>query len=106
MTAMHSQLSRGTNQCVLCLYVTGTTRLSVRAFETTREICDTYLMGRHERDVVDLHECPEAAAREQIITIPSLLRVLPGPRRVLGDLSDRTRVLAVFGLAVRGEVTS
>jgi circadian clock protein KaiB len=107
VTATHSQLSGGADQYVLRLYVTGTTRLSMRAFETTREICDTYLMGRHELEVVDLYEFPEAAAREQIVAIPTLVRVLPGPpRRILGDLSDRERILAVLGLALRGEVTS
>jgi len=64
-------------------------------------------MGRHELEVVDLCKFPEAAAREQIVAIPTLVRVLPGPpRRILGDLSDRERILAVLGLAVLGEVTS
>ena len=105
VTATHSQLSGGADQYVLRHYVTGTTRLSMRAFETTREICETYLMGRHRLEVVDLYECPEAAAREQIVAVPTLVRVLRGPpRRVLGDLSDRERILAVLGLALRGEV--
>jgi circadian clock protein KaiB len=85
----------------LRLYVTGTTRLSMRAFETTREICDTYLIGRHELEVVDLYKFPEAAAREQIVVIPTLVRVLPGPpHRIFGDLSDRKRILAVLGFEV------
>ncbi len=79
----------------------------MRAIETTRQICDTYLMGRHELEVVDLCEFPEAAAREQIVAIPTFVKLLPGPlRRILGDLSNRERILAVLGLAVPGEVTS
>ena len=107
MTATDSRSSDGTDHYVLRLYVTGTRRRSMHAIETMREICDTFLKGRHELEVVDLYECPEAAAREQIIAIPTLVRVLPGPlRRVLGDLSDRKRILAALGLAVRAEGTS
>jgi circadian clock protein KaiB len=76
----------------------------MRAIETTRDICDSYLRGRHKLDVVDLYESPEAAAREQIIAIPTLVRVLPGPlHRVVGDLSDRKRILAALGLVAQTE---
>jgi circadian clock protein KaiB len=106
MTAADSQLCDGTDHYVLRLYVTGTTTRSIRAIETAREICDTYLTGRHKFEVVDLYECPEAAAREQIIAVPTLVRVRPGPlRRILGDLSDRKRILATLGLAERAEGT-
>ena len=102
MTATALELFDGTSRYVLRLYVTGTTRRSMRAIKTTREICDTYLKGSHELEVVDLYECPEAAAREQIIAIPTLVKVLPGPsRRILGDLSDRRRILVFLGLAAR-----
>jgi len=101
------QLSNGISQYVLRLYVAGTTRRSMGAIEAAREICDTYLTGRHELEVVDLYERPEAAAREQIIAIPTLVRMLPGPpRRVFGNLSDRKRILAALGLASRAEATS
>jgi circadian clock protein KaiB len=79
----------------------------MRAIETTREICNTYLMGRHELKVVDLYECPEAAALEQIIAVPTLVKVLPSPpHRVFGNLSDRKRILATLGLVVRAAGTS
>lgn len=85
---------------VLRLYVTGTTRRSMRAIENTRQICDAHLKGRHELQVVDLYEHPEEAAQGQVIAAPTLVKVLPTPlRRVIGDLSDRQRVLASLGLA-------
>jgi len=89
-----------TEHYVLRLYVTGRTNRSARAIETARQICDTHLKGRHELEVVDLYEHPEAAAREQIIASPTLVRLLPDPlRRIIGDLSDRPRVLAGLGLS-------
>jgi circadian clock protein KaiB len=98
MTAA-SHSSGDTGHYVLRLYVAGNTQRSTRAIETTRDICDFYLQGRHELEVVDLYECPEAAASAQIVAVPTLVRVHPGPlRRVLGDLSDRARILASLGL--------
>jgi len=101
MTGVDSQTVTGTEYYVLRLYVTGSTIRSMRAIEATRQICDTHLKGRHELEVIDLYRCPEAAARAQIIAAPTLVRLLPAPlRRVIGDLSDRQRVLASLGLTV------
>lgn len=99
MTEASSQAAPDTERYVLRLYVTGTTRRSTRAIEAMRQICDTYLKGRHEFEVIDLYRHPEAAAREQIIAAPTLVRLLPAPlRRIIGDLSDRERVLASLGI--------
>ena len=97
-----SEPSASTGRYVLRLYVAGSTKRSTRAIETTRRICDTHLKGRHELEVVDLYQYPEAAAREQIIAAPTLVKLLPSTlRRVIGDLSDQQRVLASLGLSVR-----
>ena len=96
-----SQTTADTEHYVLRLYVTGSTKRSTLAIQTMRDICDTYLKNRHDLQVVDLYQNPEAAAREQIIAVPTLVRLLPGPlRRVIGDFSNRKRVLATLG--VRG----
>ena len=94
-----SQTSVDPGHYVLRLYVTGSTTRSARAIETTRQICDTYLKGRHDLEVVDLYQHPEAAAREQIVAAPTLVKVVPEPlRRVIGDLSNRERLLVSLGL--------
>jgi circadian clock protein KaiB len=96
-----------TEHYVLRLYVTGSTKRSARAIENTRQICDAYLKGRHDLDVVDLYLHPEAAAREQIVAAPTLVKLLPGPvRRIIGDLSDRPRVLAGLGLGALPAATA
>jgi circadian clock protein KaiB len=101
MTGAGWQTVAGTEHYVLRLYVTGSTKRSTRAIEMTRQICDTHLKGRHDLEVIDLYLNPEAAAREQIIAAPTLVKLLPRPlRRVIGDLSDLPRVLAGLGLAV------
>jgi circadian clock protein KaiB len=94
-------------RCVLRLYVTGGTKRSARAIATTRQLCDTYLEGRYELKVVDLYVHPEAATREQIVAVPTLVRERPSPmRRFIGDLSDPARFLASLGMAAQPQAGS
>ena len=66
----------------------------------TRPERHTQLKDRHELLVVDLYEHPEAAAREdRRIADPSKAATRPGDR-IIGDLSDRQRVLPILGISV------
>ena len=79
---------------VLRLYITGTTARSKRAVENIRAVCERYLEGRYDLEVVDVYQQPELAAREQLLAAPTLIKKLPLPlRRLVGDLSDHDRVL-------------
>jgi len=85
---------------VLRLYVTGMTPRSARAVTNLQEICDEYLDGRYELEVVDIYQQPVLAKGEQIIAAPTLIKKLPLPmRRIIGDMSDRQRVLLGLDLA-------
>jgi circadian clock protein KaiB len=100
MTGTSPEVPAELEQYVLRLYVTGTTKRSMRAIEVTREICDAYLKGHHELEIIDLYLNPDAAAAGQVVAAPTLVKVLPAPlRRIIGDLSNRPRVLAGLGLA-------
>ena len=79
---------------VLRLYVSGSTARSARAIENLHQICEEYLAGRYNLEVVDIYQRPEAAIEFQIIAVPTLVKLLPSPlRRIVGDLSNRDRVL-------------
>jgi circadian clock protein KaiB len=79
---------------VLRLFIAGLTPRSQRAIENLRIICDQYLAGRYQIEVIDLHQCPGRAHDEQIIATPTLLKVVPSPvRRIIGDLSQVDKVL-------------
>jgi len=79
---------------VLRLYVTGLTPRSVSAVNNLRAICNEYLEGRYDLEVVDIYQQPLLARGEQIIAAPTLVRQLPLPvRRIIGDMSNRERVL-------------
>ena len=86
---------------LLKLYVTGMTPRSRQAIDNLRDICDNDLGGRYRMEVVDILERPQLAEDERILATPLLIKSLPPPlRRIIGDLSDRERVL--LGLDVRG----
>jgi circadian clock protein KaiB len=85
----------------LRLYVIGNTQQSNRAIVNTRRICDEHLPGRHHLEIVNLHDRPDLAAKDQIIAAPTLVKVAPLPqRRFIGDMSDTAKILAGLGLFI------
>jgi len=85
---------------VLRLYVAGMTPRSARAIANIKEICEEHLKGSYDLHVIDIYQQPVLAQGDQIIAVPTLLKKLPLPlRRLIGDLSDRERVL--IGLDLR-----
>ena len=86
---------------ILRLYITGTTSRSVLALTNLRKICEEYLDGRYELEVIDLYQRPSLAKGDQIIAAPTLIKKLPLPfRRIIGDMSNKNKVL--LGLDLRG----
>jgi circadian clock protein KaiB len=85
---------RSHQRYVLRLYVTGTTARSMRAIANIKDICENYLKGRYQLEVIDIYENPSLGKGEQIIASPTLIKKLPLPlRRFIGDLSDTERIL-------------
>ena len=82
------------------LYVAGHTPRSVTAISNLKALCEEYMPGRYQIEIIDLIERPELARSDQVVAIPTLVRNLPGPiRRIIGDLSNTERVLV--GLQVK-----
>lgn len=78
----------------LRLYVAGQTPKSVAALGNLKRLCAAELKGRYRIEVVDLLEQPARARKDDIVVVPTLIRRLPPPiRRIIGDLSNRERVL-------------
>jgi circadian clock protein KaiB len=79
---------------ILRLYITGTTSRSALALTNLKKICEEYLEGRYELEVIDLYKMPSLAKDEQIIAAPTLIKKLPLPfRRIIGDMSNAEKVL-------------
>ena len=89
----------GPRRYVLRLYVAGLTTRSATAIRNVREICETHLRDRYDLEVIDLHDHPELAREQQVIAAPTLIKELPAPlRRLIGDMTDRDRVLVGLNL--------
>ena len=84
---------------VLRLYVTGMTPKSTRAITNVQTLCEQYLKGCYELEVVDIYQQPKLAKGEQIIATPTLIKKLPLPlRKLIGDMSDTERFLVGIDL--------
>lgn len=79
---------------ILTLYIAGQNQKAARAIENINKYGDELFRHGYALEVVDLKEHPEMASYEQIIAVPTLIRKLPAPVRILvGDLSDKEKVL-------------
>lgn len=101
-----SELDAGANpQYILRLYVTGKTPNSLRAIASLKEICEEYLPGHYQLQVIDIYQQPALAEGDQIVATPTLIKKLPAPlRRLIGDMSNRERVLVGLDLRPLPEV--
>jgi circadian clock protein KaiB len=69
-----------------------------------KKICDAYLEGHYQLEVIDLYQQPALAATHQIIATPTLLKSYPPPlRRLIGDLSDTEATIRRLGIALRNK---
>lgn len=85
---------------LLKLYISGSSPRADAAVRNLRRICEEELDGRYELEIIDVVANPEIAESDRILATPTLVKKLPPPlRRVIGDLSDRDKVL--LGLEVR-----
>ena len=94
------ELGGDLNTYILKLYVTGSSPRAETAIANLRRICEEELRGRYTLEIIDVLEKPDAAETDRILATPTLIKQLPPPlRRVIGDLSDKEKVL--LGLEVR-----
>jgi len=91
---------RNQSKYTLRLYITGTTKRSITAITNLKKICEEYLQGQYDLEVIDLYKNPQLAEGDQIIAAPTLIKELPTPfRRIIGDMSNKEKVL--MGLDIR-----
>ena len=84
---------------LLRLYVAGQTPNSVRAIENIKRICEEFLKGHYDLEVIDIYQQPVLAKGDQIIAVPTLIKKLPQPlRKFIGDMSATERILVGLDL--------
>ena len=90
---------------LLKLCISGMTPRSRKALINLKRICEEYLPGQYELEVIDLYQQPELAARHQVIATPTVLKGVPLPlRQMIGDLSDTKAALRRLGIALKDEL--
>jgi circadian clock protein KaiB len=83
----------------LKLYIAGLTPQSQLAMRNLKEFCAEYLEGEVCLEIVDLLKHPERAKEDQIVALPTLVKISPPPfRKLIGDLSNLQRVLTGFDI--------
>ena len=79
---------------ILKLFVTGFLPNSTRAVINIKAICEKYLQGNYELEIIDIYQQPALALAEDIIAIPLLIKKSPLPEiRLIGDMSDTEIIL-------------
>jgi circadian clock protein KaiB len=82
-----------------CLYVADETMNSRQAVANLRAICNRYLAGRYQIELVDVVKEPDRAMEDRIFLTPTLVKFAPGHvERIVGTLSQTSLVLQVLGL--------
>jgi len=86
------------------LYVIGRTPKSIDVIEELVQLLEDALNNHYHLEVIDIIESPVLAEKAKILATPSLEKVSPGPvRKIIGDLSDKERVLLTLGLTALQE---
>jgi len=89
---------------ILKLYITGQTANSQRALINLENVLNNELKGLYTLKVIDVLKDPQLAEEEKILATPTLAKVLPLPiRRIIGDLSDKEKVLLGLDLTVESQ---
>ena len=88
----------------LYLYMSGETPPSVAGAYNLRVLLDKELKGQYSLEVINVLNNPQRAEEDNILATPTLVKAAPPPeKRVVGDLSDKERVLTALGLTAEKE---
>jgi circadian clock protein KaiB len=83
-----------TEHYMLRLYIAGNNFKSQTAVENVKKICEEYLPGRYELEVVDIYQDQSKNLVDLVLAAPTLIKKLPLPlRRIIGDMTRIEKVL-------------
>ncbi|MGM3304530.1 circadian clock KaiB family protein [Anabaena sp. WFMT] len=97
-----------TKNAVYCLrlYVAGANLHSLKALKNIKQICEEYLPGQYNLEVIDIYQQPGLVVVENVVAIPTLVKELPLPlKKVIGDLSNTSKVLLGLNLVLEQNQT-
>jgi circadian clock protein KaiB len=93
---------RKTEYYVLRLYIAGNNLRSRMAVENVKKICEEYLAGRYDLEVIDIYQDQTKNPADLVLAAPTLIKKLPLPlRKVIGDMNRMDKVLVGLDLVPR-----
>jgi len=104
VTAEYEQAlqDRKRQKYLLRLYIAGNNLRSQLAVENVKKICEEYLKGRYELEVVDIYQDRTKNPVDLVLAAPTLVKKLPLPlRRIVGDMTRKDKVLVGLDLLPR-----
>jgi len=85
----------------LKLYVVGATDRSMAIVKNIKNMLNVDHANLYSLEVIDAVKQPKLAKNDNVLVMPTLIKTSPLPVvRIVGDLSDRGKVLAGLGLVV------
>ncbi len=94
----HGYLSTGST-LELSLYIAGNAPNSLLAVNNLAAICEEFLVGRHQLEIIDVLITPLRALNDGVLVTPSLTVTSAGTEaRIVGNLNDRNGVLRTMGI--------
>ncbi len=88
----------------LYLYMSGQASKSIEDAQNLKVLLDKRLKNQYSFEIVNVLDHPQLAQEDKILATPTLVKIAPPPEiRVVGDLSDKERVLTALGLAAEKE---
>jgi circadian clock protein KaiB len=89
----------GGEKLQLRLFVSGATPRSMRAIALVRKLCEAARAEGYTLEVIDIYQDPVAARDNQIVALPTLVRMTPAPKRMfIGDMSESGPLEACLGI--------
>ncbi len=94
----------GNGTYVLRLYVAGVGSKSVQAINNIKHICEEYMPGKYQLELVDIYQDPIFARDGQIVAAPTLIKELPPPlKKIIGSMADTEKVLVGMDLKFKAD---
>lgn len=91
----------------LKLYISGNTARSSSAIHQLKAVCEKHLQGMYSLQVIDIYQNQSAARDDRIVAVPTLIKLDPNfTRRLIGDLSDLTKLKLFLGIDPNAETLS
>lgn len=81
------------------LFISGMSVKSMHAIENMQKICNAHFKDDFNLEIIDVNKDKALAVSNQIIALPTLIKLQPDPKRIIvGDLSDTNKVLKILDI--------